>query len=72
MHLTPKDRVLIIEPRAYLHSWEMHKGVDRTGRYCFRVEIEGQPLTCAWRTAVHAWAAALRALSESGRNARKA
>lgn len=56
MHYSPKERALIVEPRCQLYSWV-------TGLRTFhRIEIAGEPLTCAWTTAREAWAAALRSL----------
>jgi hypothetical protein len=60
LHLSPKARVLIVEPRCALYSWGRYLSVDRYPYH--RVEIAGEPLTCAWPTAQKAWAAALRAL----------
>lgn len=59
-HFTPKERALIVEPRLELHSWQVRFGWDL--RTFFRIELAGEPVTCAWRTAQAAWAAALRAL----------
>lgn len=56
MHYAPKQRVLIVEPRCQLYSWVVGM------RSFHRVEIAGEPITCAWRTPQEAWAAALRAL----------
>lgn len=60
LHYSPKERVLIVDPRCQLYGWGQYLRVDPP-RY-YRINIDGQPLTCAWPTAQKAWAAALRAL----------
>jgi hypothetical protein len=57
-HLTPKERALIVEPRLELKTWQDYA----LAMTYHRVEIAGEPVTCAWKSAREAWAAALRAL----------
>jgi hypothetical protein len=60
MHLSPKQRVQIVEPRCEMYQWRNSSEWKATTYY--RIEIAGEPLTCAWLRAQDAWAAALRAL----------